>query len=166
MASGKSTVAERLAASFDRAAHVRGDVFRRMIVSGRDPIASSLGDEALRQLQLRWRLAAHTADAYWRAGFTAVVQDVYAGEALTTVLALLEARPRYVVALVPRPDVVAARERARGKTGYKGGWDVTSHCERFAADTPHVGLWLDTSDQTPDETVAEVLARLAEAEVP
>jgi chloramphenicol 3-O-phosphotransferase len=166
MASGKSTVAERLASGFDRAAHVRGDVFRRMIVAGRDPIAASLGDEALRQLELRWRLAAHTADAYWRAGFTVVVQDVYAGEALSRMLSMLEARPRFVVALVPRPDVVAARERGRAKAGYKAGWDVASHCAQFDADTPHVGLWLDTSAQTPDETVAEILARLEEAQVP
>ena len=38
MAAGKSTVAEALARRFDRAVHLRGDVFRRMIVSGRAPI--------------------------------------------------------------------------------------------------------------------------------
>ncbi|MDQ0761187.1 putative kinase [Streptomyces canus] len=35
MAAGKSTVAQALAERLPRAAHVRGDVFRRMIVSGR-----------------------------------------------------------------------------------------------------------------------------------
>lgn len=33
MAAGKSTVAQLLAESLPRAVHVRGDVFRRMIVS-------------------------------------------------------------------------------------------------------------------------------------
>ncbi|MGH3053682.1 MAG: AAA family ATPase [Gaiellaceae bacterium] len=28
----------------------------------------------------------------------------------------------------------------------------------FVSDTPHVGLWLDTSDQTAEETVEEILA--------
>lgn len=35
MASGKSTVAQALAERLPRAAHVRGDLFRRMIVSPR-----------------------------------------------------------------------------------------------------------------------------------
>ena len=40
MASGKSTVAQALAERLPRSVHVRGDLFRRMIVSGRvDEIA-------------------------------------------------------------------------------------------------------------------------------
>jgi hypothetical protein len=31
--------------------------------------------------------------------------------------------------------------------------------------TPRIGLWLDTSEQTPDETVAEIVARLQDSEV-
>jgi predicted kinase len=47
MASGKSTVAELLARRFARGVHLRGDVFRKMIVTGRDPISPSLGSEAI-----------------------------------------------------------------------------------------------------------------------
>jgi hypothetical protein len=32
-------------------------------------------------------------------------------------------------------------------------------------ETPHIGLWLDSSQQTPDETVEEIVARLAEARI-
>lgn len=39
MASGKSTVAQLLAERLPRAAHVRGDAFRRMIVTGRPSLA-------------------------------------------------------------------------------------------------------------------------------
>ncbi|MBW4845322.1 MAG: zeta toxin family protein [Lachnospiraceae bacterium] len=35
MASGKSTVAELLASEFGNCVHLRGDIFRTMIVSGR-----------------------------------------------------------------------------------------------------------------------------------
>jgi cytidylate kinase len=86
MAAGKSTVAQALAERLPRAAHVRGDVFRRMIVSGRveyDPGAEDDaggegvdGGEGEAQLRLRYRLSAAAADAYAEAGFTAVVQDV------------------------------------------------------------------------------------------
>ena len=36
MASGKSTVAERLATRMEKGVHLRGDVFRKMIASGRE----------------------------------------------------------------------------------------------------------------------------------
>ncbi|WP_086561630.1 hypothetical protein [Streptomyces africanus] len=53
MAAGKSTVAQALAETLPRAAHVRGDLFRRMIVSGREEYAPGAGDEARAQLRLR-----------------------------------------------------------------------------------------------------------------
>ncbi|HEY2553556.1 MAG TPA: zeta toxin family protein [Streptosporangiaceae bacterium] len=34
-AAGKSTVAQALAKKFERSVHVRGDLFRRMMVNGR-----------------------------------------------------------------------------------------------------------------------------------
>ncbi|GAA2421569.1 hypothetical protein [Streptomyces coeruleofuscus] len=46
MAAGKSTVAQAPAEALPRAAHVRGDVFRRMIVSGREEYVPGAGDEA------------------------------------------------------------------------------------------------------------------------
>ena len=63
-----------------------------------------------------------------------------------------------VVVLAPRPEVVAARERDRSKKGY-GDWPVADLDAGFRADTPRIGLWLDTSGQTPEETVTEILAR-------
>src|SRR5579863_4443543 len=122
MAAGKTTVAEALAQRFERAAHVHGDVFRTMIVRGRDPIGPELGEEALRQLDLRQRIAADVANDYWRDDFTVVLQDIYVGGALANVVGRLEISPLYVVVLNPRPEVVAERERARDKDGY-GQWD-------------------------------------------
>jgi chloramphenicol 3-O-phosphotransferase len=165
MAVGKSTVAELLARRYERAAHVRGDVFRKMIVSGRDPITPELGPEALRQLGLRRNLAAMVANEYSRGGFSVVLQDVYAGRALPDVVSQLTSSPLYVVILAPRPEVVAERERERGKSGYVGGWSVEHFCEAFERDTPSLGLRLDSSQLTPDETVEEILARRQEARV-
>lgn len=164
MAAGKSTVAELLARRFDRGVHLRGDVFRKMIVSGRDPLTPELGDEALRQLDLRQRLAASAANDYWRDDFTVVLQDIYAGPALPNVIGRLEISPLYVVVLSPRPDVVASREAQRDKSGY-GEWSVDAFCESFANETPRVGLWLDTSEHTPEQTVDEILHRRYDARV-
>ena len=93
MAAGKSTVAQALAELLPRAAHVRGDVFRRMIVSGRAEYLPGASGEASAQLRLRYRLSAATADAYVEAGFTAVVQDVVLGEDLTAYVGLIRTRP-------------------------------------------------------------------------
>ena len=158
MAAGKSTVAELLAQRFDRGVHVRGDVFRTMIVRGRDPITPELGDEALRQLDLRQRIAASVANDYWRDDFTVVLQDIYVGGALPNVVGRLEISPLYVVVLHPRVDVVAEREKLRDKTGY-GDWDVEAFCTSFEDETPRIGLWLDTSEMSPQETVDEILLR-------
>jgi predicted kinase len=165
MAAGKSTVAQQLAERLPRAAHVRGDVFRRMIVSGREEFEPRPTAEATAQLWLRYQLAAATADGYARAGFTAVVQDVILGPDLARYVDLLTTRPRFVVVLAPRPDVLTERERVRDKTGY-GDWTVESLDNSLRHETPRLGLWLDTSHQTPEQTVAEIMARMPEARLP
>ena len=164
MAAGKSTVAERLAQHFERGVHVRGDVFRKMIVRGRDPITPELGDEALRQLDLRQRIAASVANDYWRDDFTVVLQDIYAGDGLANVVGRLEISPLYVVVLTARPEVVTQREAQREKSGY-GEWDVEELCRHFLEHTARIGLWLDTSEMTPEQTVDEILLRRHEARV-
>ncbi|HUZ40007.1 MAG TPA: AAA family ATPase [Acidimicrobiales bacterium] len=164
MASGKSTVAELIAQRFERSVHLRGDVFRKMIVRGRDPITPELGEEALRQLDLRQRIAADVANDYWRDDFTVVLQDIYVGAALPNVVGRLEISPLYVVVLNPRPDVVTERERQRDKVGY-GEWDVAALCATFEAETPHIGVWLDTSSLSADQTVDEILLRRHDARV-
>jgi predicted kinase len=158
MAAGKSTVAELLARRLPRAVHLRGDVFRRMVVSGRAEMTAAPSEEAWRQLRLRYDLAASTADRYAAAGFTVVCQDVILGADLATMVDRIRHRPLAVVVLAPRAEVVAARERDRPKKGY-GDWPVTDLDAGFRAETPRIGLWLDTSDQTPEQTVTEILTR-------
>lgn len=168
MAAGKSTVAELLARDWPAAAHIRGDVFRRMLVRGRvepDPdLPPARAAEADRQLRLRYGLSAYVADAYAAAGFVAVVQDVILGAHLGEYVERLRTRPAYVVVLAPRPAVVEARAAARDKGGY-GTWVVHQLDRVLRAETPRLGLWLDTSEQTPEQTVAEILDRLPEAVV-
>ncbi|MFI6481210.1 AAA family ATPase [Nonomuraea sp. NPDC050663] len=162
MASGKSTVAQALAERLPRAAHVRGDVFRRMIVSGGEGMSPSPSPEALRQLRLRYRLAASTADTYAEAGFIPVVQDVIIGEELATLLGYFRIRPVRLFVLDPHPHAVEERERRRAKTGYHG-FTVAQLHEVLHDQTPRLGLWLDTTRQSVAETVDEILARWNEA---
>jgi chloramphenicol 3-O-phosphotransferase len=171
-AAGKSTIAQALAERLDRSVHLRGDVFRRMIVNGRadmgpaDPPA-----QAIAQLRLRYRLAAMAADAYAGAGFTVVLQDIIIGSYLADMVTAIGSRPLYVVVLAPRADVVQARDHARqlarGKTAYKPGDQGPAELDAaFRRQTPRIGLWLDTSAHTVTQTVQEILDRLqADAEI-
>src|ERR1700734_2435540 len=126
-AAGKSSVAQAVAERLDRSVHLRGDVFRKMIVNGR----ASMGP----------------ADP--------------PGEVAGTIAT----RPLYVVVLAPRPAVAAEREAARhlarGKTAYKPGdegpAELDAHLRR---ETPRIGLWLDTSEQTPEQTTDDLLTRV------
>ncbi|MEW2566623.1 AAA family ATPase [Streptomyces sp. NPDC057621] len=166
MAAGKSTVAQALAERLPRAAHVRGDVFRRMLVTGRAEYEPGAGphSEAEAQLRLRYRLSAATADTYARAGFTAVVQDVVLGAHLTAYVELVRTSPLYVVVLAPDAAAVAEREAGRAKTGY-GAWTVEDLDRGLRTDTPRVGLWLDTTEQTAGQTVDAILAGRERARV-
>jgi hypothetical protein len=131
-----------------------------MVVSGQAPITPPISDDALAQLRLRYRLAIAAADAYVAAGFTTVVQDVIVGPVLAEVVEMVRSQPLHVVVLAPRPDVVAARELARDKVAYApGGFTVEQLDSALREDTPRIGMWLDTSDQTPSETVDEILRR-------
>jgi predicted kinase len=161
MAAGKSTVAQALAERLPRAVHLRGDVFRRMIVSGRAEVTPDLPAEALRQLDLRHQLAATAAGRYAEAGFTVIWQDVILGPTLTRVAALLHGRSFGVVVLCPSPETVARREAGRAKIGY-GAWTPADLDRGLRADTPRLGLWLDSSVLDVDQTVDAILARAAE----
>ncbi|MGW1678741.1 phosphotransferase-like protein [Saccharopolyspora sp. NPDC002376] len=163
-AAGKSTIAQGIAERLPRSVHLRGDAFRRMVVGGREEMTATPSDEALRQLRLRHRLTAQTADAYFTEGFTVVVQDVVLGEHLTELVEHVRSRPLLVVVLAPDVEAIAEREVGRGKDAY-GIFQIAELNKVLHEHTPRLGLWLDTSDQTPEQTVEEILRRWTEAVV-
>jgi len=165
MAAGKSSVAQALAERLPQSVHLRGDVFRRMIVNGRAEMTASLSEEAERQLWLRYRLAAAAAELYVQAGFAVVYQDIIIGPALTEVIAMYADHPLSVIVLCPRPDVIAAREAARAKTGYSDEAAIDRFDHVLRNETPRIGYWLDNSDLTVAETVGRILANLPLATV-
>jgi len=165
MAAGKSTIARLLASRFERGVHLEGDVFRRSIVSGREEMAPDPSPEALEQLRLRHRLAAAAADAYFEGGFTVALEDVVAGTLLGDYRTMIRSRPCHVIVLLPSVEAVAAREAERDHKGY-GAWTVEQLHEGFLTTTPRVGIWLDTTDLTPEETVEEILAQTTSARFP
>ncbi|MFG2095586.1 AAA family ATPase [Streptomyces sp. NPDC048612] len=159
-AAGKSTVAQALAERLPRSVHLRGDTFRRNIVRGQITMTADAAEPAVAQLELRHRMTAHCADAYAQAGFTVIAQDILIGRYLAEMTGLIKTRPLAVVVLLPDPAAVEAREASRPKTAYGPDWSVGDLDKLMRAETPRdIGLWLDTSRQTVDETVDEILSR-------
>ncbi|MEU6713666.1 AAA family ATPase [Nonomuraea sp. NPDC046802] len=164
-AAGKSTVAQALAERLPRSAHIRGDVFRRMVVGGRVDMTPEQSGEAVRQLHLRYRIAAKTADQYYDAGFIPIVQDVIIRRDLERFTKMIRTRPLHVIVLLPDPAEVERRERARAKIGYGNGWTIAQLDRALREETPRIGLWLDTSRQNAQETVDEIIFRAEESKI-
>lgn len=171
-AAGKSTVADLLARRLGRAVHVRGGQFYRWAVDGWVHPTSDVDvpPEARRLLDLRYRLSALVADEYVEAGFTAVVQDNLFGADVVGWLERVRSRPRHLVALCPSVEAVAERDAARrqatGKIAYRPGEFTIAGLDAALRSTPRLGLWLDTSRQTPQQSVEEIVSRVAETVVP
>ena len=157
MAAGKSTVARALAERFERGVHLEGDVFRRSVVRGRAEMTPDPSTEARTQLQLRYELATAAADAYLAAGFTVALEDVFAPEQLEELRGSIVGRPCHVIVLLPSLAAIAARERGRPETGYDT-WTVEELHAVFTAVPERIGVWLDTSELTVEETVDRILA--------
>jgi chloramphenicol 3-O-phosphotransferase len=163
MAAGKSSVAQELAQRMDQSVHIRGDIFRRMVVNGRVDMSATPNREAMQQLELRYRAAADTAKLYSKAGFSVIYQDVIIGPALTDVIAMYDGLPLHVVVLCPSPESIAVRDNARAKTGY--GEITVEQLQNALDNTPRLGFWVDTSDQSVNETASAILENLSKAKI-
>jgi chloramphenicol 3-O-phosphotransferase len=164
MAAGKSTVADLLAIRLPKSVHIHGDVFRRMVVNGRADMTPNPSPDAIAQLNLRYDLAAMTADRFAEEGYDVIVQDVILGKDLADFVKRIETPERYLVVLSPRVSALEWREEQRSKAGYvhfsPAGLD-----DVLRRETAQIGYWLDSSTQTPDETVRDILDNLQRAAV-
>jgi chloramphenicol 3-O-phosphotransferase len=94
--------------------------------------------------------------SFFDAGFTAVLDDIVIGERVGHLLDELGGRPFIFVMLTPSLDAVKLREAGRGtRLHEQWGWMD----EEIRSATRRIGLWIDTSAQTADETVDEIMRR-------
>jgi len=160
-AAGKSTVARLLAERFARGVCVHGDDIRAMVVSGRAEMRPDAGEEALRQLTLRYAGALAVADVFLNGGFDVVMEDVIIGGVLANFLALVPVPEFHLVFLDPDATAIEWRERERNQLAYgPGRWSVGGLQAILREDTDRIGLWLDTSRQSAEQTVEAILSDL------
>ena len=86
------------------------------------------------------------------------------GDDLGRVAERIRSRPLFVVVLAPAPEVVMHRAESRPKVSGYGEWSVAALDQLLRA-SQRIGLWLDTSDQTPDATADEIWRRAADAQI-
>jgi hypothetical protein len=163
-------VADLLARRFRRGVHVRGGQFYRWAVTGWVHAGDPDEAEARRLLDLRYRLSSTVAEQYASAGFTTVVQDNIYGPDVEHWFERIGARPKYFVVLRPTVGTVEARDAQRQRTGgkiaYRGGFTPAINDQHVATTRRDLGLWLETSDQSPQETVDEITRRAEDTLVP
>lgn len=165
-AAGKTTVGRLLAQRLrPPAAHFDGDVLFDMVAAGRAVMSPTPSAEALRQLRLRYEAALLLARHYTAGGFDFVYSDIIIGRDVTEWLDAVEGAERHLIVLVPTNEVTVAREQERGSNAYRawippGGTlaDAVSTMRALLDETPRRGLWIDTSDDSPAETVERILA--------
>ena len=158
---GKSTVSYLLAKRFERGVHIEADLVQQMIVAGGVWPEWEPRDEAMRQFQLRRRNVSMLADSFFEAEFTPVIDYIVIGSHIDEYFSNVRSRPLLFVMLVPRPEVIRAREASRGKQMF----DKWAHLDDVARRTSPVGLRIDTSKQKAEETVDEILRGAGEAAI-
>lgn len=157
-AAGKTTVARLLAARLDRAVCVPGDTVRSMVVAKPDGQRPDTEEAQISQLLLRYEAVLAVAETYLRAGFDAVVEDVIMGPVLRDFLRLVPVPDVHLVFLDPDEGAVAERDRNRRKTAYGERWSVEELRSVLRRHTTRVGLWVDSTELTADQTVDRILA--------
>lgn len=169
IAAGKSTVSQLPAERFSRTVHLRGDVFRRFVVTGRVDVSPQSEPEAERQLALRHSIAAQAANSYAAAGFTVIVQDLFVGATLQPFVAQLVERPVSLVMLSPDVAVVMQRESERVKVGYGDLWSVRDLDHMVRTKTPASGCGstaLSRRQTRPSTTSSRGCPRRGSTDVP
>ena len=161
-AAGKSTVSRLLAQRFARGVHIEADVLHYMIVAGSEQVQEpgELEGEVERQYLLRLKHMCLLGRSFFEAGFTAILDDIVLGESWQYVQAQLQGVPFSLVVLAPRVEIVAQqRDRNRAKRPLGAAW-ATYLDHAFRSTMAGIGLWIDSSEMTPEETVDQILSQL------
>ncbi|MFI6424295.1 AAA family ATPase [Promicromonospora sp. NPDC050880] len=163
---GKTTVSRLVAERLPRAAQVDGDVFGLMLMSGRANMLDERGrwnpgPEGQRQLRLRMVNLCSVADNFAAAGFTPVADSVVeTREELDFIAGRLHARPLMLVVLCP-PLEVARHRNATRAVETRVDYDVAPLARNQRRELGGLGWWLDSGDQTPEETADLIVAEAA-----
>ena len=90
--------------------------------------------------------------------------SIRSGKDLADFVKRIASPDRYLVVLSPRVSAQEWREEQRMKTGYVH-FSPDALDAVLQRETAQIGYWLDSSSQTSDETVEDILSNLSKAAV-
>lgn len=163
---GKSTVAHLLAARMARAVHIDGDRLPRGNRSSDIDTSKVDADEWERHLQLNVRNQCLLARSFSQANFAVVLDYLLVSRArLDEYRGQLAGLDLHFVVLAPGRDIVRRRDLERKAAHGHTHEDFAAGVAPMMEELRGVGLWVDSSGQTPEETADEVLRRKGEAKL-
>ena len=132
-----------------------------MIASGSEGIRdiSQTDPEPTRQLRLRLKNMCILGISFYSAGFTVVLDDIIIGDRWEHLLEDLEGTPFSLVVLAPSLESIDQRDRNRDKRLIGTEWARHLNTE-LRTTMSDKGIWIESSGQSPEETVDQILRSL------
>lgn len=166
-AAGKTTIARALAAKFAKSIHIPLDTMRDMVISGLKLPNLIWSQELIEQLALSRQSVSAMATLYNQAGFVVAIDDFYDPYShLVEYRALFLASQTQKILLYPSEQTALARNLQRYGPGERtnhladGIRIVYAHLQTAIAELKDQGwIIVDSTEQSVEETVAEILKR-------
>jgi chloramphenicol 3-O-phosphotransferase len=158
-ASGKSTIARRLAQHFPKSLHLQVDQLREMMVNGVQLPGGAWNDEVARQFQWARLTAIYMAQLYAGQGVDVIIDDVCVPAEFTEdYISLGNGLGTHRVLLLPKASALTRRLQGRGGPFDEILIEYLPWFYSYLEPMPKDGwLVLDSSDWTVEQTVNEVL---------
>jgi cytidylate kinase len=155
---GKTTMARALVDRFELAVLLEGDVYFRSVVRG---WIAPWTTPARHQNTVVTQAMAASAGEFARGGYTVVLEGIIGPWFLDTFVPAAGGVAVHYLIVRPQADIAMARAVAREAPELVDPAPVAQMYEAFASHGGYERHVIDTSDHTVDDTVDEVLKRLA-----
>lgn len=160
--SGKSSLARALAGQFPRAVHIEGDVLQQLIVSGSVPPGGTPQMEESRQIHLNVRNQCLLGRSFADAGFDVFIDYVIVNRArVREYWEHFRGCELRLVTLAPDVTTALKRDLERREKQVAAQWVHLR--EMMDVELGGLGLRMDSTDLTLEQTTEHVLARSSEA---
>lgn len=161
---GKSATAHALAAHHGRGVHIEGDKLQELIVSGSVAPGGQPFEEEKRQIHLNVRNQCLLARSFAGENFIPVLDYVVVNRArVEEYHQHLIGLSLHLVTLAPGVFVALERDRRRPEKTVAATW--THLDEMIRAELSGVGLWIDNSTLSVEETVSHILRNKETAKI-
>ena len=161
-ASGKSTIARKVAEHFPKSIHIQVDQLREMMVNGAEMPDHGWTDEAALQFQRARSTATYMATLYAAAGVDVFIDDVCVPDNFPDYYkSLFTDNAVHRVLLMPTSDALVQRMEKRAGPFDKFLINLVPWFYSYLEPMPKTGwIVLDSSDWTIEQTVDELLDRI------